>query len=141
LRRGTDIDQLSRFSKALKMISFTLGFRKVGKVELRRDKRFFEPTLSVEIDDYRYDTVNWSLGGLLLRNYDGRFFSNMLVMVHISVKSSGRDQRAQNVVSVEARVVRNDREKRLLALKFVKLSPAAIRFLERSYLTHRNRLR
>ncbi|WP_303978006.1 PilZ domain-containing protein [Dongia mobilis] len=123
------------------MISFTLGFRKVGKVEMRRDKRFFEPTLSVEIDDYRYDTENWSLGGLLLRNYDGRFFSNMLVLVHIKVKGDTRDQRVQSVVSVEARVVRNDRQKRLLALKFVKLTPAAIRFLERSYLAHRNRVR
>ena len=65
----------------------------------------------------------------------------MLVLVHIKVKGDTRDQRVQSVVSVEARVVRNDRQKRLLALKFVKLTPAAIRFLERSYLAHRNRVR
>lgn len=119
---------------------FTLGFRKVGKVELRRDKRFFEPTFTVEVGDYRYDTVNWSLAGLLLRNYEGRFFSNMLVMVHISMKST-RDQQVQKVLSVETRVVRNDHQKRLLALKFVKLTPAIIQFFERSYIAYNRRIR
>jgi len=124
------------------MVSFTLGFRKVGKVELRRDKRFFEPTFSVEVGGYRYDTENWSLGGLLLRNYEGRFFSSMPLLVHISVKSGARDPRVQqNVLSVEALVVRNDRQKRQLALKFVKLTPAIIRFLERSYIAHNRRIR
>jgi hypothetical protein len=124
------------------MVSFTLGFSKVGKVDLRRDKRFFEPTLSVEVGGYHYDTVNWSLGGLLLRNYEGRFFSNMPLLVHISVKNGVRDPRVpQNVVSVEALVVRNDRQKRLLALKFVKLTPTVIRFLERSYIAYNRRLR
>jgi hypothetical protein len=47
----------------------------------------------------------------------------------------------QNVVSVEALVVRNDRPKRLLALKFVKLTPVVIRFLERTYIAHNRRLR
>lgn len=126
------------------MVSFTLGFKKAGKVDLRRDKRFFEPAYTVEMGDYRYDSTNWSLGGLLLHNYEGYFFTNMLVMLHISLKGTARDPRlqsAQNVLSVEARVVRNDRKNRLLALKFVKLTPAMIKFFERNYITHQRRLR
>jgi hypothetical protein len=123
------------------MVSFTLGFRKVGKVELRRDKRFVEPTFTAEVGDYRYDTVNWSLGGLLLGNYDGLFFTNMLVLLHIHVKSTARNQPVQKILTVEARVVRNDRKKRQLALKFVKLTPPMIKFFERSYIAHTNRLR
>lgn len=123
------------------MVSFTLGFKKVGKVELRRDKRFAEPTFTVEVGDYRYDTVNWSLGGLLLRNYDGTFFTNMLVLLHIHEKTAARKPPVQKILTVEARVVRNDREKRLLALKFVKLTPPMIKFFERSYIAYTNRIR
>nr|WP_298683046.1 PilZ domain-containing protein [uncultured Dongia sp.] len=122
------------------MPSFTLGFRQVGKVELRRDKRFHGPTFTVEVGDYRYETVNWSLGGLLLRNYEGRFFSNMPLLVHISVKNPARDRKTLETLTIEARVVRNDQHKRLLALKFVKLTPQMIKFLERAYITHKRQI-
>lgn len=122
------------------MPNFTMGFQKVRGAEHRRDKRLRVPIFTVRMGDCRYDTVNWSLGGLLLSNYDGHLDRDMLVRIHVKVKQAipERDQ-SKDELSIDAKVIRHDREGRLLALKFTELTPTILGFFERSFNFHSRR--
>lgn len=111
------------------MTSFTTGFRQVRGAEHRRDKRLPLPIFTVKVDGQEADTVNWSLGGLLIGNYDGHLLVEMPVELAIKIK----DEHAEFSMKISATVVRNDRTKKLLALKFDELSPAIYDFFERGF--------
>lgn len=111
------------------MSSFTMGYRQVRGPEHRRDKRLPLPIFTVKIDGQVADTVNWSLGGMLIGNYDGHLLVEMPVELAIKIK----DEKAEFSMKFGARVVRNDREKKLLALKFDEMSPDIYDFFERGF--------
>jgi hypothetical protein len=111
------------------MSSFTMGFRHVRGPEHRRDKRLPLPIFTVMVDGQEADTVNWSLGGLLIGNYDGHLLVEMPVEIGIKIK----DEAAEFSMKINAKVVRNDRTKKLLAVKFDELSPAIYDFFERGF--------
>jgi hypothetical protein len=119
------------------MRSYTLGYRKAGRSELRRDKRLRLPVFSVRIANQRYDSINWSLGGMLLGNYDGHLFQGLTAIVNINLKSElGYAPGEEDGLTVEALVIRHDLEKRELALKFQRVTPALLDFFERSFNFH-----
>jgi hypothetical protein len=131
------------------MRSYTLGFKKAGSAEQRRDKRLRLPIFSVKIGDRRYDSVNWSLGGMLIGGYDGYLFQGLKVLIHVRLRDmpaavqqaaveAGDDEEG---LVVEALVIRHDLEKRELALKFQRLTPTILDFFERSFGFHHARQR
>nr|WP_298683048.1 hypothetical protein [uncultured Dongia sp.] len=136
------------------MPSYTMGFRKIRGAEHRRDKRLQVPVFEVGVGERSYDTVNWSLGGVLLRNYQGQLYAGMKVHLHIRMKASasriqddfhraGEDRAGEDRVraglGTEALVVRHDRETHQLALKFMQLTPDLLDFFERSFNFHNRR--
>lgn len=106
-----------------------MGFRQVRGAEHRRDKRLPLPIFTVLVDGQEADTVNWSLGGLLIGNYDGHLLVEMPVKLSIKIK----DENAEFSMQIHGTVVRNDRDKKLLALKFDELSPEIYDFFERGF--------
>ncbi len=111
------------------MSSYTMGFTQVRGAEHRRDKRLPLPVFTVRIDGQTCDTLNWSLGGLLVENYNGHLLVEMPVEIEIKIK----DEHAEFDMRVAAKVVRNDRDNRRLAVKFEQMSPAIYDFFERSF--------
>lgn len=111
------------------MTSFTMGFTKVRGAEHRRDKRLALPIFTVRVGGQTCETLNWSLGGLLIEKYDGHLLVEMPVEIEIKIK----DEHAEFDMRLMARVVRNDRTARRLAIKFEALSPAIYDFFERSF--------
>ncbi len=119
------------------MRSVTLGFRNAGHSEQRRDKRLRQPLYSVRVGDKRYDSINWSLGGILLKDYDGFLFQGLSVVVNIQVKSELIERAEPEAgLTLETLVVRHDIEKRELALKYRRLTSAGLAFFERNLQIH-----
>jgi hypothetical protein len=128
--------------------SFTLGFRKVGRVEQRRDKRLLAPVFAVKVDGQSCETINWSLGGVLVRNHRGYLPPGRQVTIEISEKRtpSQRDSQrlsrlpGESAVVIEGEVVHCNATKHQLAVKFIRLSPVVLKFLERNVIAYRQRL-
>lgn len=106
-----------------------MGYRQVRGPEHRRDKRLPLPIFTVKVDGQEADTVNWSLGGLLIGNYDGHLLVERPVEIAIKIK----DEHAEFSMKIGAKVVRNDRDKKMLAVKFDEMSPAIYDFFERGF--------
>ena len=53
------------------MTSYTTGYQNVRGAERRRDRRLPLPIFTVRLDGVTYQTMNWSLGGLLIEGYTG----------------------------------------------------------------------
>jgi hypothetical protein len=141
---ATGLEQTGTGSCAA-MVSFTLGFRKVGNLEKRRDKRHPAPIFNVKIDGQSCQTINWSLGGLLARNYRGYLAPTRVVQVEISeqLTATQRDSRLGSagpaVYVVEGQVVHCNPTKNQLAVRFVHLPPALLKFFERHLIAYRQR--
>lgn len=129
------------------MVSFTLGFRKVGSVEKRRDKRHMAPVFAIRLDGQQCETINWSLGGLLLRNHRGYVPKGRVVRVDISEKlaPSQRDalrlgrMQGPPTISVSCEVVHCQADKHQVAVKFIRLEQHLLHFLERQMIAYRRR--
>ncbi|WP_374380133.1 hypothetical protein [Dongia sp.] len=127
------------------MPSFTLGFRKVGTVEKRRDKRHAAPVFSVKIDGQTCQSINWSLGGLLVRNHRGYLAPNRVVRVEITehLSATQRDSRLGRagpaVYMVDGQVVHCNQAKHQLAVRFVHLPQPLLKFFERHLIAYRRR--
>jgi|SRR5581483_7293499 len=111
------------------MSSFTMGYRKVGNRDHRRDKRLPLPIFTVRINGQVCDTLNWSLGGLLVTGYVGIDKPDDLVKVEIKIKDSAGDY----AVKATAKVIRNDHRQSAIALRFEEMSPVIYDFFERSF--------
>ena len=103
----------------------------VGR-ERRRDRRYDRPTLIVEIAGERYRTANWSLGGVLIRGFEGpgRPLSPLFLRLYLAG--------VEKPWFLEAAVVRFDPARQLLALRFIALDAGAVDSLGR-LVTHRLR--
>ena len=89
------------------MSSFTMSYRKVGKRENRRDKRLPLPIFTIRLDGSVCDTLNWSLGGLLIGGYEGAHKENEQVIVDVKIKDAAGDYALQ----VKTWVIRVDHKK------------------------------
>jgi hypothetical protein len=127
------------------MPSFTLGFRKAGIVEKRRDKRHAAPVFNVKIDGQTCQSINWSLGGLLVRNHRGYLAPHRVVRVEISeqLSASQRDHRLGRVgpavYVLDGQVVHCDQAKHQLAVRFAHLPQPLLKFFERHLIAYRRR--
>lgn len=111
------------------MSSFTMGYRNVGKRDHRRDKRLPLPIFTIRLDGLICDTVNWSLGGLLVSGYTGNHKADDLLDVDIKIKDTSGDY----AMKITARVVRVDSKTQQVALRFEEMSPLIYDFFERSF--------
>jgi hypothetical protein len=106
-----------------------MSYRKVGNRDNRRDKRLPLPIFSIRLDGLVCDTVNWSLGGLLVSGYSGAHKPDDLIEVDIKIKDTTGDY----VMKLTARVVRVDHRGGHIALRFEEMSPVIYDFFERSF--------
>jgi hypothetical protein len=94
--------------------------------ETRRDRRYRFPVLTVEIHGNLYQTADWSLGGLSLRAYNGAGAIGMRLTGVIRVPGT------KGAAAFEGRVVRFDRSRYRLALRFADITDELIVLLERA---------
>ena len=111
------------------MSSFTMSYRKVGNRDHRRDKRLPLPVFTVRVDGLNCDTVNWSLGGLLVSGYTGRNKADDLIDVDIKIKDTTGDF----AMKITARVIRVDERSEQIALRFEEMSPLIYDFFQSSF--------
>lgn len=90
----------------------------------RDNKRFTTPVLRVMVASKSYETIDWSLGGFMLKEYDGEAKVNLRLSVTFAHSQPGSPYFPANV-----RVVRVDLRKRTLSLKFEKLGGGGFDFL------------
>ncbi len=93
------------------MSSFTMSYRKVGNREHRRDKRLPLPIFTIRLNGLVCDTLNWSLGGLLVSGYEGQHDAEDLIEVDIKIKDTTGDY----ALKISARVVRVDQRNKTIA--------------------------
>ncbi|HET6160764.1 MAG TPA: PilZ domain-containing protein [Dongiaceae bacterium] len=110
------------------MTSYTTGYQNVRGAERRRDRRLPLPLFTVRLDGATYQTLNWSLGGLLIEGYTGERAAGDAVQVDIKAKDNTADFRMRIAVKV-IRVVPGES----IALQFETLSPAIYEFFERCF--------
>ena len=111
------------------MSSYTLGYSLARGPEKRKDKRLPLPVFSVKIDGQIYSTINWSLGGLLVSEYDGTAAQDQEVRIDVKAK----DDHAEFKLRITAHVIRNNVERRELALKFDDMNPQVYDFFEQCF--------
>jgi hypothetical protein len=111
------------------MSSFTMSYRKVGNRDHRRDKRLPLPIFTIRLNGLVCDTLNWSLGGLLVTGYTGQHNADDQIEVDIKIKDTTGDF----AMKVAARVVRVDQKSEQIALRFEEMSPLIYDFFERSF--------
>lgn len=111
------------------MSSYTLGYTLARGAEKRKDKRLPLPIFTVKIDGRTFSTVNWSLGGLLVTEYDGDVRDDQLIRLDVK----GKDDTAEFKLRLAARVIRNNVERQELALKFEEMNPQVYDFFEKCF--------
>ena len=110
------------------MTSYTTGYQNVRGAERRRDRRLPLPIFTVRLDDVVYQTLNWSLGGLLIDGYTGSRAGGDAVQIDIKAKDNAAEFRMKIAVKV-IRVVPGES----IALQFEAMSPAIYDFFERCF--------
>lgn len=93
----------------------------------RRNVRVNNPTLALKIRGKLYQTINWSLSGLLIGDYDGA----LTVGEVFEIDTIGRAGKNMWPVMIQARVVRTGGQSGMeLAAQFLKISAPAFDILE-----------
>ncbi len=92
----------------------------------RDNRRFTDPVLRIGIFHDSYETIDWSLGGLMVGNYVGELKSNNRFQITLTVASA---KAGSAYFAAQVRVIRVDPRKRTLSLKFEKLASGAFDFL------------
>ena len=110
------------------MTSYTTGYQNVRGAERRRDRRLPLPLFTVRLDGTVYQTLNWSLGGLLIEGYSGERAAGEAVQIEIKAKDNTADFRMKISVKV-IRVVQGES----IALQFEQMSTAIYEFFERCF--------
>jgi hypothetical protein len=83
-------------------------------MERRRYSRVGAPAIVMVIGDREYETVNWSLGGCVLSDYDGELTPGALFDID-GIAAAGEKPID---VEIRARVLRRNRDTGELALSF-----------------------
>ena len=93
--------------------------------ELRRDRRYPVPVLSVTIGQNTYTTSNWSMGGLLLSGFRGVMAPGAMVSGTVKVEPSGQN------LSFRGCVARSMPNAAKLAIRFTTFDPQMVAELDR----------
>src|SRR5690349_7630480 len=110
------------------MTSYTTGYSSVRGAERRRDRRLPLPIFTVRLDGVSYQTMNWSLGGLLIEGYAGERASGDAVQIDIKAQDNSAEFRMRIAVKV-IRVVAGE----TIALQFDAMSPEIYEFFQRCF--------
>lgn len=105
-----------------RMHSYSLSDR-----EARRHKRINRPNVDVYFENKAWRPLNWSLGGLLIRPYEGSLEPDHVVRGMIV----GTTYQGQEKVPFTARVVRRIDRRKELALQFAPADDQMRRFFDR----------
>jgi hypothetical protein len=92
-------------------------------VERRRHERHESPKLLITLEGHTYQASNWSLGGVLLKGYDGSRGAGEAIMGELCI--AGGSERC----SFEGLVVRVNYENQEMAFGFAGLSDEAFNLL------------
>lgn len=92
----------------------------------RDNRRFTDPVLRIGIFHDSYETIDWSLGGVMVGNYVGELKANNRFQITFTVASA---KAGTAYYAAQVRVIRVDPRKRTLSLKFEKLAQGAFDFL------------
>lgn len=98
----------------------------VGGEDRRVHSRIVQVVLVVRFAGQTYKTANWSMGGFLLDDYDGRLSTGSLV----TVEGLGCTARDMHTVQLPARVVRSSAN--VVAVNYLSLDNEAYAFLQRA---------
>jgi len=116
--------QKSEASKLARELLTDLGRDNRKVVENRTHTRHHTPELHVMIGGIRFDTIDWSLGGMLLRGLGERLKPGDRLQVLLW---DGMDELKHHAIT--ALVVRYDEEKKGIAFNFVEMGPATMPWL------------
>lgn len=92
-------------------------------IDRRKHERHGRMGLLVRVCGQQYEVGNWSMGGFLLENYDGKLSTGALV----TVEGIGCSATQMHDVELPARVVRMDDE--TVAINYLGLDATAYEFL------------
>lgn len=92
----------------------------------RDNRRFTDPVLRIGIFHDTFETIDWSLGGLMVGNYTGDLKANNRFQITFTVATA---KAGAAYYAAQVRVIRVDPRKRTLSLKFEKLASGAFDFL------------
>jgi len=92
--------------------------------ERRKHQRVKRLGLAVRLDGKIHTTQDWSMGGVMLEDYDGNLSTGALV----TVSGVGRSARKLHTVELPARVVRTGEH--AVAVTFLSLDIEAYQFLQ-----------
>ncbi len=110
------------------MTSYTTGYQNVRGAERRKDRRLPLPIFTVKLDGVSYQTMNWSLGGLLIEGYTGARLADEIVQIDIKAKDENADFRMKIRVKVIRVVIAES-----IALQFEAMSTEIYEFFERCF--------
>jgi hypothetical protein len=96
------------------------------RAEGRRDRRHPLPSLAVTLENGRYQTINWSLGGFLLAGYKQFHLPGEVIEGSFSIAIGGAE------FDFKAEVVRADTDAGTLALQFTELPSRAVDHLDKA---------
>lgn len=105
----------------------------VAKGEKRNYTRFEEPKLQVKIAEKVFTTIDWSIGGLLIADYDGEMDQGAETQVNFNQVGGERSY------SATIRVVRRDSKKKTLAVRFTRSTMDALEFFRNLMKQHAQR--
>jgi hypothetical protein len=94
----------------------------VAKGEKRNYTRFSEPKLQVKLADKVFTTLDWSIGGLLIADYDGDLDQGGEIQANFCLIGGDRNYTAT------IRVVRRDSKHKTLAVRFTRSTMDALEF-------------
>jgi hypothetical protein len=105
----------------------------VAKGEKRNYTRFSEPKLQVKLADKVFTTIDWSIGGLLIANYDGDLDQGGETQANFCLVGGDRNYTAT------IRVVRLDSRHKTLAVRFTRSTMDALEFFRNLMKQHAQR--
>jgi hypothetical protein len=100
----------------------------------RDNKRFTYPVLRVLIGAQTYNTIDWSIGGLMVGDYNGDVKQNSRFKLTMSDGSKNA-----TYFGAEGRAARVDRKKKTLSIQFTNLSKGGFEWLSGLQLMQRNK--
>jgi hypothetical protein len=134
-RLALELLELLRQSRpAPSLDSFEMSETVAQNHQKRDNRRFNYPPLRVLIGNKTYTTIDWSLGGLMIGDYDGD------LKLHERFKLAMSDGAPGGVYfASEGRVTRVDKKAAKLGLQFMTLSKGGVEWLSRLQLLQRSK--
>lgn len=125
------IDDRTKQAAARKLEQHDVGAKAPGGIERRRCIRYMDPVMTVELGGRKYQTVNWSIRGLLLENYRGELELSPGDRVKLDVHCTDVPEVGTVSGRQVAHVVRVDAERNTLALDFPEMSTVILDLVHR----------